>query len=194
MTRTYLMTLVAIASVFSTLLSQQLSLRSELGNWLVLADAGAFPFAGRVGVGWYPSYSLRVGAGHGTESFAAYAFAGYDSFGLSQAGGLHEYLDQNARRGDFTFYPAVWIHRIVFIGAGAFLTHSDHVRITSLQGVSSWTGGDARGIRGFFTVGLTWEFKLTKHVNVPVGMYVRNSGYYADKLLLAFRCGVNLSS
>ena len=184
--------MAAVAGISSILVSQELCQRTQASCWMVLGDVGVFPGANRTGVGWYPSYSLRAGPGYGTESFAAYVFAGFDSFGLSHAGGLHEYLDPKARRRDFTFYPAVWFHRIVFIGAGAFITHSDHVRITSLQGVSSWSGGDAHGIRGFFTVGLTWEFKLMKNVNVPVGIYFRNSGYYADKLLLAFRLGVNL--
>jgi hypothetical protein len=123
---------------------------------------------------------------------SGYLFVDYYSFGLSEAGGLHEYLGDNAGRRDVAVYPAVWIYRLIFVGAGIFSTHSDHVRITSSQGIDSWSGGDTNGLRLFGTIGFTWDIRLSKNITVPVGFYYRNPGYYAGNVLLAIRAGFKL--
>ena len=161
-------------------------------SWRTVVDAGLFPAANRVGVGWYPVYSVRAGMGRGNSTLSAYVFLDYYSFGLSEPGGLHSYIPQTAKRYDIAVYPAIWISRILFLGAGAFNTHSDPVDITSIHGVDPWPGGGTRGWRWVGTIGLTWDFRLTSSTTVPLGIYYRNPGYHADNALLAVRAGINV--
>jgi hypothetical protein len=158
--------------------------------WVMFADVGLFPTANRVGVGWYPSYSIRAAIGRRSSILSAYLFIDYYDFNLSQAGGLHEYIEKSANRQDIAVYPALSLYRIFFVGAGLLYTHSDHVTITSGFGDSPWTGGDITGIRLFCTVGLTWDVQLTDNITLPFGLYYRNPSYNADNVLLAIRAGV----
>ena len=158
---------------------------------MIVADVGVFPTANRVGVGWYPSYSIRAGIGVGTSTISGWLFVDCYSFGLSEPGGLHSYLGSGAARRDLAIYPGVWIYHVLFLGVGMFTTHSDHVLITSMQGIDPWTGGDVNGVRLFGTIGLTWDFKLLQRLSVPVGIYFRNSGYAADNVLIGIRTGLD---
>jgi hypothetical protein len=158
----------------------------------VFADAGLFPAANSVGVGWYPSYSVRAAIGKRSSILSTYLFIDYYDFRLSQAGGMHEYIENGAKRQDIAVYPAISLYRIFFIGAGFLYTHSDHVTITSIFGDSPWTGGDIRGIRLFCTAGLTWEIQLTEYITLPFGLYYRNPSYYAVNVPLAIRAGVTV--
>ena len=158
----------------------------------MFADAGLFPTANGVGVGWYPSYSVRAAIGRRSSTLSTYVFIDYYDFNLSEAGGLHEYIEKSAKRHDVAVYPALSLYRIFFIGAGILYTHSDHVTITSNFGDSPWTGGDIRGIRLFCTVGLTWDIQLTENITLPFGLYYRNPSYYAVNVPLAIRAGVTV--
>jgi hypothetical protein len=186
---------VLIGSLFvlicapSISVGHHLSAKSDSTVYVATVDAGLFPAANRVGVGWYPSYSIRAGVGSGNSQLTGFLFVDYYWFKLSEPGGLHSFLDQSARRNDIALYPAVWIYRIFFVGAGLYSTHSDNVSITSIHGTDPWTGGNITGIRLLFTVGLTWDFHLTNEMTVPIGIYYRNPGYDADNVLLAFRAG-----
>jgi hypothetical protein len=180
--------------IFSTdiSLAQRINSQADSTAWIMSVDAGLFPAANRVGVGWYPSYSVRAGVGRGDSDFTGFVFVDYYLFKLSEPGGLHSYLEQNATRYDIAVYPAIRIYRILFLGAGFYNTRSDHVTITSIHGVDPWSGGDIKGFRLFCTIGITWDIHLSNNITVPIGIYCRNPGYYADNVLLAFRAGVDV--
>jgi hypothetical protein len=181
-------------SVFITDISsaEPTSAQLDSTSWCFVLDAGVFPAANRVGVGWYPVYSVRAGIGKDNGLISPYLFFDFYSFSLSEPGGLHSYIQQNARRHDLAVYPALWISHVLFLGAGVFKTSSDPVTITSIYGVDPWTGGDMKGWSWFSTIGLTWDIQLTSHITVPVGLYYRNPGYSANNMLLAVRAGINM--
>jgi hypothetical protein len=160
--------------------------------WVVFADAGLFPTANRTGVGWYPSYSIRAAIGRRSSILSTYLFLDYNEFSLSEAGGLHSYIETSAKRQDIAIYPALSLYRVFFLGAGFLHTHADHVTITSIFGDSPWLGGDVKGFRLFCTVGLTWDIQLTENITLPFGLYYRNPSYYADNVLLAIRAGMTV--
>lgn len=185
-------------SLFDLIYSADISHAQEAGSqsdstaWVMFSDAGLFPAANNVGVGWYPSYSVRAAIGRRSSTLSTYVFIDYYDFNLSEAGGLHEYIKKSARRHDIAVYPAFSLYRILFIGAGILYTHSDHVTITSNSGNSPWTGGDIKGIRLFCTVGLTWDIQLTENITLPFGLYYRNPSDYSVNVPLAIRAGVTV--
>ena len=189
-------TLLSLATILSTdiSLARQTGSQADTTTWVVFGDAGLFPTAGRVGVGWYPSYTARAGVGRCGSTVSAYLFIDYYGFKLSEPGGLHSYIEQGAKRHDIAVYPALSLFRLLFFGAGFFYTQSDHVTITSLGARRDpWIGGDIKGFRLFCTIGLTWDFQLTDRIKVPFGLYYRNPGYSAESVPLAVRAGVTVS-
>ena len=187
-------TLLLLAATFSTGYSRarQIDSLADTSAWVMFGDAGLFPAANRVGVGWYPSYTVRAAIGRRSSILSAYVFLDYYDFNLSEPGGLHSYIENSAKRQDIAVYPALSLFRFFFLGAGFFYTHSDHVTITSIFGKDPWVGGDVKGFRLFCTIGLTWDIQLTENITLPFGLYYRNPGYYAVNVPLAIRAGVTV--
>ena len=154
-------------------------------------DAGFYPTQGHVGVGWYPSYTVRLSAGQYSRLLSWHFCIDYYDFNLSESGGMYGFVEQGAVRRDIAVYPAVTVFRFLFVGAGAFYTHSDHVTTTSIFGRQPWNGGDVEGLRYFVTIGLMWDFQITDRISIPVGLYYRNPNYNSDTTPLAFRVGLS---
>jgi hypothetical protein len=159
----------------------------------IAVDAGFYPTQGHVGVGWYPSYAVRISAGQYNSVLSWYVCIDYYDFKLSESGGLYGFVEQGALRRDIAVYPAVTLYRFLFVGVGAFYTHSDHVTTTSIFGRQTWNGGDVEGLRYFLTIGLMWDFQITGRISIPVGLHYRNPSYNSDTTPLAFRVGVSAS-
>jgi hypothetical protein len=187
-------TLLLLVTTYSSGFSRgnQIDTLMKTSAWVLFADAGLFPAANGEGVGWYPSYSVRAAIGRRSSILSTYLFLDYYDFNLSEAGGLHEYIENGAKRHDIAVYSALSLYRVFFIGAGFLYTHSDHVTITSILGDSPWTGGDINGIRLFCTVGLTWDIQLTENITLPFGLYYRNPSYYAVNVPIAIRAGMTV--
>jgi hypothetical protein len=192
--RLFVATILLLVASYSSGFSgaSQIDSLTNTAAWIMFADGGLFPTANGIGVGWYPTYSVRAAIGRRNLILSAYVFLDYYDFSLSEAGGLHSYIETRAKRHDIAVYPALSLCRVFFLGAGVLYTHSDHVTITSIPGESPWVGGDVKGFRLFCTIGLTWDIQLTENVTMPFGLYYRNPSYYAGNVLLAVRGGVTI--
>jgi hypothetical protein len=186
---------IVMISASWILIAQHCSSQTDSTTWVCSADIGFFPTAYFLDAGWYPTCSVRGGIGTGNSTFSAHVFVDYYSFRLSETGGNHWYLERGAQRQDIAVYPAIRLFRFFFVGLGLFATRSDHVTITSFSGQSPWGGGDARGIRLFYIVGLGWDLRVSDNVRLPFGIYYRNTGYYpsySSYPMLAIRAGISV--